>query len=303
MLKLFKSTKYSVFIRKLVPNSKLIFEDKSNLSLFKEIKTPHLYWAADPFLLKIHNKNYLFVEYYNKLTCVGKIAYLCLDEKNSKWKTIIKEKTHLSFPNCFIYKNKLLIIPESSAQRRISQYTLNIDTLCLEKKETILDDVIYVDSTFLNVDESFLFATSNYESKNEQHKLFLFDYDIENRKLHHKYSVNDINNQLRPAGKMFLYNNEIIIPTQDCSRQYGEGVIINKLLCTSNEYSVKRFIEINRNDIYKFLNIKPDGIHTYNFNDDYEVIDIQKNSFSLFSFLGKSKILFNLLFRKKKNND
>ncbi|MEH7495888.1 glucosamine inositolphosphorylceramide transferase family protein, partial [Neobacillus niacini] len=73
----------------------------------------------------------------------------------------------------------------------------------------------------------------------------------------------------RPAGNIFLKDGKLIRPSQDCSYSYGYSVKFNEIVELTEVIYSERFL----------YEIKPDwsknnkGTHTYNFNEDYEVID------------------------------
>ncbi len=81
---------------------------------FRTIKNGWNYWVADPFPVEVEGKLYIFGEMYEWTTLKGSICYTELTENGfTKWKKIIEEPYHLSFPNIFKIKNEFYMCPES----------------------------------------------------------------------------------------------------------------------------------------------------------------------------------------------
>jgi len=81
-----------------------------------------------------------------------------------------------------------------------------------------------------------------------------------------KQLINTQTEHSRGAGNIFKHEGKIIRPVQDCSKIYGGATIFKEI--TLEPYNEKI---INRLDPPKgFI-----GLHTYNFNDKWEVIDLK----------------------------
>ena len=73
----------------------------------------------------------------------------------------------------------------------------------------------------------------------------------------------------RPAGKIFIRDNKIYRPSQDCSGIYGRGLNINEIIKLSETEYEERLIK-------KILPASSDyikGVHTFNFTDEIMLID------------------------------
>lgn len=85
---------------------------------------------------------------------------------------------------------------------------------------------------------------------------------------------NDSNN--RPAGGLFYWNEKLIRPAQDCTRSYGCALNLYEVTAVGDDgYSEKLLKKISPDQIRSDLGRTANGIHTYNLNDDYEVIDLK----------------------------
>ena len=106
-------------------------------------------------------------------------------------------------------------------------------------------------------------------------------------------------NIIRPAGYFFKSKDCWYRPSQDCRREYGKGIIINRIL---------NFDKFEEQYVYEFDNkmIIVDGkrgvdrVHTYTLAGEYEVIDFNIYRFDLFKRL---KVFKRIYLKKKRDKD
>lgn len=80
----------------------------------------------------------------------------------------------------------------------------------------------------------------------------------------------------RLAGKTFFENNQLIRVAQDCQDGYGTKLHFNNIMKLSeDEYEEEMFRTISVEDIIVDSKERFCGIHTYNSDDCYEVIDLK----------------------------
>lgn len=277
LLEKLRNYEYNIYIKPRELH--LLFENESKINSFLKIKNPLFYWIADPFLVESNNDVYVFAEAANKITRKGKIVFGKYKKGKIHWKTCYKSKTHLSFP--FIYKNNdgYHLIPENSEQNML--YSLkstnlnnwNIDKIFTNNKKCV-DSILYDDDYLLMYVLDYkcnYLALFNINTNTIVDKLF------------------DFKKILRPAGAIFNYNGSKVIPTQDCSINYGYGLIFNKIDVRDGRIRIHPFQRITGDTIKKYL-IKSQniiGIHTYNKNESYEIIDIARTKISFLGILGK----------------
>jgi len=85
---------------------------------------PKSHWVADPFLFKIKNELYLFVEFFDKHTSKGSIAFSKLEnERFGSFHICLEEDFHLSFPRILEIGTKIYLSVESSSSPGIRIYT------------------------------------------------------------------------------------------------------------------------------------------------------------------------------------
>ena len=111
---------------------------------------------------------------------------------------------------------------------------------------------------------------SLYGSFNNNLYLFSSDNLFSNNWASHPLNpiISDVRKS-RPAGKIFKHNGYLYRPSQDCSKDYGYRTIINKIIkINDKEYQECTVDSIEPNWM---RNLK--GTHTFNFSENYTVID------------------------------
>ncbi|MBQ9514176.1 MAG: hypothetical protein IJR66_04290 [Clostridia bacterium] len=124
-----------------------------------------------------------------------------------------------------------------------------------------------------------------------------------------RYKIYDNNVKVRPAGHLIYDDNTIIRPAQDSSIGYGDGVIFYEIdNIDASTYKERKLFEVlpsnkqQENDVVITLkNSKKifSGIHTYNVNEDYEIIDLAQRN--VFSGYGACCRLLRMIKRKFRN--
>jgi len=73
----------------------------------------------------------------------------------------------------------------------------------------------------------------------------------------------------RPAGRIFIRDNKIYRPSQDCSVRYGKGFNLNEItVLTETEYEEELLIKVEPS-----WDNKLKGTHTFNFDKNFTIID------------------------------
>ena len=269
---------------------------ESNSDPFVTIKNPLLYWAADPFIILHNNKYYVFAELYNRLTYKGVIKYCVLNENGeqiSRWKKALCDKKHLSFPFVFKQNNIFYMMPESSKSCNLALYKALSFPKKWKKESVLIENDRVADSIFL--DNETLYTFDNYSRPRKA-----IVYKSVNNEWVRTIEKEDPDIIFRPAGKVFLRNGKAIVPLQDSSKgQYGENMYFASILCEKNKLTITKEFSFDKSNLH-IRNFKKEvlGVHTYNFDGEFEVIDIKTSTFNVLSFLGycikKIKSLFEL---------
>ena len=143
---------------------------------FKIIENPEFGWLADPFPVLFKNKLYVFAEVFlYKTERNGKLAYSIYDNgKFSSWTITMDKHWHLSYPNVFVRDEVLYMVPETYQLEEVNLYRLHEFPNRWKKIKTIIDNVQYVDSTFVKYKNKNYMFTFEIAGKNSEGKLWLY---------------------------------------------------------------------------------------------------------------------------------
>ena len=303
--------KYSIAIRKKSNKIEFFWDNPSFMFQECQIDSLGKYWFADPFVFAWKDVTYIFFEAFDLVSRKGKIGYCILNKDGSCTipKIVIDEDYHLSFPNVFIDNGDIYMMPESCGDNTVKLYRAVSFPDVWEASETILPDSFACDSVLINTDGSRYLLTNelyrNVPGKGSQGcyvKLLIYkinhfttqDYGIR---------IKDGDDGVRNAGKVFNIKDKLYRVGQDCrNREYGRGLVFYEIdsIEAYIEHEVSRFdrdifeSHIKRNSAETLL-----GVHTYNFNDNYEVIDfyIKKDPSGTVLFKRKFSRYWNFLKR------
>ena len=269
-------------------NNSINPEDCFSKNNFKVIRNPLFRWNADPFLFTLNNRDYIICESANFITGKGKFYYCCLSERKLKWKSFKTSlKCHVSFPNVFkTNDSRIYMIPESSEDRKV--YLLYLS----DQNKWLVDRVLINNSKCVDTVIGFRSNKpwiATYCLNNIKSTLNIYLQNTNNDYSLCKTIIDDTN-CLRPAGNIYVFDNKEILVGQKGNRYYGEGLVfysidcdylLTPICCYDGPYFASLF-----NDKHLI------GVHTFNSNERYIVIDLQ---YEKFSFLGLiRKILFKL---------
>lgn len=252
---------------------------------FRIVKNGRFGWAADPFLFDFNNDTYLFVEFFSYKRGRGEIAYAKYDnekEQFSKYKTIISEPYHMSYPLIFEYKNEIFMLPETNESNSLYMYRAIQFPEKWEKLSPLITDIKLTDTTPIEGKDRFLAFTYRIDGKTEDSGELLLLIEQNGRIIVSDQDVlsNDIS-MARPAGKCFYDSENLIRVSQDCVNEYGRAINFFKVNPDFEENFSEEFIrKIEPEEICTNCKRKPVGIHTYNTSKKLEVIDLKYYRFS-----------------------
>lgn len=237
---------------------------------FRIIPNNWRYWAADPHLITVDDTTWLFAELYDRLLRRGVIGCRVLSEQPAgKWNIVLKMPYHLSYPHFLPSDDGICMIPESYVADEIAVFHATRYPDKWEKRRVLHTGGEPVDSTVFRYDDRTWML-----SLLENRRLML--YSLTDQGLTEICCVagNDSNN--RPAGNLFNWKDKLIRPAQDCTQGYGCGLNLYEVTAVGNNgYSEKLLKKISPAQIHSNLGRTAEGIHTYNMNDEYEVIDLK----------------------------
>lgn len=250
---------------------------------FTIIENSLRYWAADPFIVEKDGKTWIFAELYDYFRCRG-ILGVCelIPGKRCKWKPVIIEPFHLSYP-CILEKDgTVYLMPESGKDQSLLLYEAVEFPYKWKRAKALRRGVSFADTTPVTNDG---LALTHQVSDAHHPQLLLIDLTgarpdvpVENQDLLRS----------RPAGKLFRCDGRLIRPIQhswDFDKDYGKSLIFSAVTMEDARCCEKPIVEITPDDLRYSRPIFLDGMHTYNANDQYEVIDIKTRRFNILNFV------------------
>ncbi len=241
---------------------------------FKIIDPPPGRFYADPFVIKHKGKNYIFFEDYCCIKGKGVISFIEIDREGnySTPKIVLQKDYHLSYPFLFNWNHQIFMIPETNQNNTIELYSTINFPYDWKLEKVIMKDLNANDTTiWFSDNKTWMFTNILETGRAEFTDLWLFYADtiFDEWKPHPRNPIISDITSARPAGNMFMHKGEIIRPAQNCSARYGQALAFNKLTClTEHDYGELKIEQVNPN--WHPGNL---SFHTYNFNEDLEVID------------------------------
>lgn len=242
---------------------------------FKTLVSPIDRFWADPFIWKVEDKYFLFIEELLYKTNRGRIVCLELDANlNILSNHVVLEKPyHLSYPYIFEHENCLYMIPETGQNNGIELYRCEKfpDQWVFEK--TLMQNVYAVDATLLNHNGKWWLFTnikSNEGSTFDSLHVFHADSPLSDQWIPHPHNpiVKDLRSA-RPAGRIFFEDGKLIRPSQDCSKRYGYALNFNHII----NLSETDYAEICEHRFAPPLGLRILTVHTFNRNSSLTAID------------------------------
>lgn len=253
---------------------------------FKFIKAPKNKFWADPFVISKDNLHYIFIEEYLYKTEKGHISVIKLNNNGNLLSvdTIIEMPYHMSYPHIFEHSECFYMVPETGSNKTIELYRCSDFPDKWVFVKNIMENISAKDTTLFFYNNKWWLFTSVIERNNATisfNELFLYysdDLFSSNWQSHPKNPIVSDQKTSRPAGKIFINDNKIYRPSQDCSGIYGRALNINRI----TKLSETDYEEVLISKTEPNWNKKIKGIHTYNFDDKIIVMD----AFSLRSRIG-----------------
>lgn len=266
----------------------LFFE--KNDQYFIPIPNNYHYWAADPFIIDFDNKTMLFVELYDRFKRKGLIGYMDLTSGvKTKFKTVFETNCHLSYPMCFIHRGDLYVIPESNNLKKLLILKWNRKNENFEEIQTFMEGYCLVDTNFANMNNECYMLATEITSTDNVGTLSIFKRIGEGAyKASPQNPVVKDKTIARNGGMVINYDNKLYRVSQDCGKGYGSGLNLMEInILSLDRYKETLIKKILPSDIKIKGVARIDGIHTYNSNGRYEVIDYKINQkFSLVEIIG-----------------
>lgn len=248
-----------------------------SLNEFKLLPTPTDRFWADPFVITKENRHYIFVEELLYKTNKGHISVIEIDSHGNVLdsKKVLEKSYHLSYPFLFDFYDTHYMIPETGANKTIELYKCVAFPHKWEFVINLMENISTADVTLFYYNRKWwLFCCMDKSEKNigMLDELHLFSADClftQNWQSHPQNPICTNTRTARPAGKIFIQNEKMYRPSQDCSGIYGRGININEIIKLSEtEYEEHLITKIIPEENEELL-----GTHTFNTDDKITVID------------------------------
>jgi len=239
---------------------------------------------ADPFICTINEKLCVFFEKFDHNKNVGSIAKFFIDENKKilEEEEIIKDGNHYSFPYIFEKEERLYLIPEQMSKNKVEIYEMDKTSGKIISKNSILNDIQLSDPIiFYHNSKFWLLGTIDGIKLMAWHADNIHDSWKEHGNNPIKIDISSSRN----AGRIFYKDGDLIRLSQDCSKEYGSRIAVNKISelskNTFKEEALKH-IEPHNDWLYN------EGLHTVGFTENFVIIDAKKSIFHLPTVLKKS---------------
>lgn len=225
-------------------------------------------WFADPFILFV-DECYIKVlveEFYRPINR-GRIALLTIRREDYMLidnKTVLQEKTHLSFPLIVRKENgKVYIIPENGESKELKIYELDVTRGKCEYIRSFFEGFL-ADAVFVNINgKKYMTATTLPEPNGKELNIYMKNG---NRWILNETVVFD-SNIARNAGDWFEVDGQLYRPAQDCNGGYGVAMYIQRVNVVGDISfeNVRKIVPTSKR--YHL------GTHTLNHYDGVTVVD------------------------------
>ena len=248
-----------------------------NFSEFNKLKPSKDKFWADPHVIQIDDRYYIFIEEFLQTKHKGHISVIEVD-KTGDWKApvkVLEKNYHLSYPFIFEWNDKFYMVPESRGNKTIDLYECAEFPHKWDFKQCLLDNVSAVDTTLIHYCNKWWLFTAIAENAAAAPnvELFLFYADDlfgEEWKAHPQNPIISDVKSARPAGSLFAIDGKLFRPSQDCSKAYGHGFDLNEVeILSETEYRERKTVSIRPDWDKRIL-----ATHTFANCGDLTVIDV-----------------------------
>lgn len=243
---------------------------------FKKMIPPTDRFWADPFVKEKDGKFYIFIEELMYDANKGHISVITMDEKGnvSEPVKVLEKSYHLSYPFLIEDDGDLYMIPETKQNKTIELYKCIQFPYKWVYEKTLINNIEAVDTTVIVKNNKFWLFTNIAVNKGASNleELYIFSADT----LHSDKWISHVKNPVvsdvkksRPAGGIFVHNNNLYRPSQNNTVTYGYGMKINKVLIL-NEFDYEEEVV---SSIFPNWDTEIIATHTLNHDDKLTVID------------------------------
>lgn len=231
-----------------------------------------LTYEADPFAFRHKGAWHLMVEEHRHGTPARLVE---ITEQGRRISRL--EGAHHSFPYLFNWQGRLYCLPESLAERRLKLYLVQ-DGLQFER--VLLENVQVVDPIlFEHQGRWWLLYTGPSEHGAYRLHAAFASSPLGPFQSHLVDPIKQDIRSTRAAGKPFRLNDRLFRPAQDCSRSYGDAVVVHEVLeLTPETFREEPLLRLEPQKGSPY----PDGLHHLVVEEDLILIDARRIHRDLF---------------------
>ena len=232
------------------------------------------FWA-DPFLVPDETAVHVFLEELAFADRKGRILLISVDRNGRAADPVVvlDQPWHLSYPQVITWQDRLVMIPESSANRSVDLYHCVGFPQEWKFASTLINGLRLADATVIHWNGRWwMFAAHGHEGASMYDELHVFWAD-DLPGPWHAHALNPVKidaGSARPAGAMFIEHGQLVRPTQDCRNRYGGGVSFQQVVVLDEDRFHETPIERPRDPDIP-LNT---STHTYNAIDGFIATDV-----------------------------
>ena len=248
---------------------------------FEPIPNSFRFWAADPFLFEYKRTGketeiYIFAELYDYLHGKGTIGYCKrkADGSFTKWKQVIREPWHLSFPNIHAVDGEIYMVPESYQNNELYVYRAVAFPDKWEKCHVLSKNIVCADTVFLRDHHEEFGITLRMNRKEHVNCMQVFSI-VDGSAVNFRTITSDML-FARNAGKIIFDGEKRYRVFQDCTGSYGKRIGFAEIEQISNETYTEKIVRYVGVEDIKIRGNRPQsiqGMHTYNCTEKYECVD------------------------------
>ena len=256
----------------------------SSFNEFNKIMPPRGEFWADPHVIHVNGKYYIFIEEFLNAKNKGCISVIELDGLGN-WKApmkVLEQDYHLSYPFVFQWEHKFYMVPESRENKTIDIYECAEFPYKWSFKQSLMKNVSAVDSTIIYYSNKWWLFTAMAENEAAvpNFELFLFYAESlfgDEWKAHPQNPIISDVKKARPARSFFMKDGKLFRPSQDCSKAYGYGFDLNEVeVLSDTEYRERRISSVRPNWDKKIL-----ATHTFASCGNLTVIDVFRQTLKI----------------------
>lgn len=239
-------------------------------------------YKADPFGVVIEGKEFLLYERYEYSREKGHLETVSDQREHNT----LDLSAHLSYPYIIQHSGKTYVVPESYQANEAALYQLDPETIKLQRITKLIDGPAVDSSLIFFENRWWLFCTM--EDRGSNHNLFIYFADqLEGP--YQPHALNPVKTDIgsaRPAGVLFIKNNTLYRPAQDCSTTYGSAVVIQEIVqLTPFTFEEKTVNRLAPKPSWKY----DKGLHTISRLGEKTLIDAKRDVFTFTQFFRSLK--------------